>query len=339
MKYSKSRPTSERTETSIIILNFNGKKFLETCLDSVFQSKEQNFEVIFVDNASSDGSVDLIREKFGDRANLKIVSCEKNFGYSMGNNIGARHARGKYLVFLNPDTWVEPSWIHSLIEVLDSDSSIGIAQAKLLRDENTIDSVGGELNCYGFGRIRGQNEVNNRKYDEVNDIFYPTGAAFIIKRKKWELIGGFDPIYFVSFEDADLGWRMWDSGYRVVIAPRSVVYHKRRAITGKYPTIYRYFSLRNRIIILVKNHSLKNLIRFLPVTITIYVFNIFKQFFSRNAKEVLIEVKSILWCLFFFKKIWKSRMQRMQMFPPSAASLRMMSKYLFGEKLKDLLRA
>lgn len=95
-------------KVSIIILNFNGKQFLEKCLCSIFQTKDPNFEVIFVDNGSSDGSVYLVRKKFCDRTNIKIIACAKNMGYPIGNNIGARYARGEYLIFLNPDTWVEP---------------------------------------------------------------------------------------------------------------------------------------------------------------------------------------------------------------------------------------
>jgi len=323
---------------SIIILNFNGKQFLEKCLSSVFQTKDSNFEVIFVDNGSSDGSVDLVHEKFCDRANIKIVACAKNMGYPIGNNIGVRHARGEYLIFLNPDTWVEPDWIFNLVKVLESDSTIGIAQAKLLLDKNTIDSVGGELNCYGFGRIRGHKEADNGQYDKISEIFYPSGAAFITRKKLWEMIGGFDPIYFIGHEDADLGWRVWDSGYRVVMAPEAIVYHKRRAITSSYPMISKYFSLRNRLIILLKNHSLKNLLRSLPVTVATYILNILRQMIVRNAGKAVTEFKSILWCIVFFRKIWESRKKRIQICPLSNASVRRMPKYIFAESLGDLLR-
>jgi len=241
---------------SVIILNFNGKRFLGRCLHSVFRTEYPDFEVIFVDNGSSDGSLSFVQEKFGNRSNLKTIACSKNVGYPAGNNLGAMHAKGEYFVFLNPDTRVEPSWIFNLVKILESDGTIGLAQAKLLLDRDTIDSVGGELNPYGYGRICGHNETDKGQYDEISEIFYPSGAAFIVTKNLWEMVGGFDSIFFLSYEDADLGWRVWDSGRRVVIAPKAVVYHHRGAITRSYPLTKRYFSLRNRLIILIKKFFL-----------------------------------------------------------------------------------
>ncbi len=153
---------STQPMVSIVILNFNGKKFLNQCLDSVLQSDYRNFEVILVDNASTDGSIELVQKNFHQHSNLRIVTNGTNLGFAEGNNIGARAATGKYVVFLNNDTEVDPEWLQELLIVVESDKTVGAAQSKLLllarARAKTIDSAGDFVNCYGKGWMRGCEE-------------------------------------------------------------------------------------------------------------------------------------------------------------------------------------
>lgn len=118
---------------SIIILNFNGKEYVKRCLSSVLKSEYSNFEVIFVDNASTDESLAAVRDAFGNEKRLKIVRNKKNLGFSGGNNVGFEHAVGNYIVFLNNDTIVEPNWLTSLVNAMLDDPSIGLASSMILQ--------------------------------------------------------------------------------------------------------------------------------------------------------------------------------------------------------------
>jgi GT2 family glycosyltransferase len=107
---------------SILILNYNGLKYVDKCLASILRTNYSNFEIIFIDNASIDGSCEYVERRYGDNLHLKIIKNERNYGFAKGNNIGARYAKGDYLVFLNVDTEVEPDWLRELVRLMDSDS-------------------------------------------------------------------------------------------------------------------------------------------------------------------------------------------------------------------------
>ena len=117
---------------SVIILNYNGMEFVESCLESVLSTDYPDFEVLFIDNASIDGSLEYVEDKFGRNTRIKIVANEKNYGFAEGNNIGFKHTEGEYVVFLNIDTDVEPDWLSELVKVFEADPTIGAVQSKLL---------------------------------------------------------------------------------------------------------------------------------------------------------------------------------------------------------------
>jgi GT2 family glycosyltransferase len=171
---------------SIVILNFNGKKFLDECLSSVLKSNYPDFEVIFVDNASTDGSVEFVQSNFRGYSNLRIIRNNRNLGFAEGNNVGAKVAKGEYVVFLNVDTKVDPNWLKELVTAMESDESIGAAQSKLLQfDGRTIDSAGDFINFYGFGWMRGHGEIDRGQFNKIDEIFSARGAAMIVRKKSF----------------------------------------------------------------------------------------------------------------------------------------------------------
>ncbi|MEM3062363.1 MAG: glycosyltransferase family 2 protein, partial [Nitrososphaerota archaeon] len=185
----------EEALVSIIILNYNGDSVLLECLESVFSSNYHNFEVIVVDNASSDGSDRLTKKHFPQ---IRLIKNKRNLGYSIGNNIGILEAKGEYIVLLNNDTIVHPDWIKELIAAAQRYPDAAFLQPKILFEGNrrVINSAGNMIHIAGFGLCRGIGEVDNGQYDKEEEIGYASGACVFARRRAIEEIGLLDSTYF-----------------------------------------------------------------------------------------------------------------------------------------------
>ncbi|GFP43541.1 rhamnosyltransferase, partial [Candidatus Hakubella thermalkaliphila] len=168
---------------SVVILNYNGMKYINQCLESVLSTDYPNFEVIFVDNSSTDGSLEYVNGRFRGNQCFRIVANSNNYGFAEGNNVGVRHSMGTYIVFLNIDTEVDPRWLKELITVVESDQTIGAAQCKLLmmHDRRRFDSAGGLLDYCGVEWPKNVRVYDLGQYDDVRDIFYAKGAAMLVR--------------------------------------------------------------------------------------------------------------------------------------------------------------
>jgi GT2 family glycosyltransferase len=283
-------------EISIIILNYNGIKFAEHCLESVFNTTYSDFEVLFVDNGSADNSLEFVRARYSENLKFTIIENKKNYGFALGNNLGARLARGKYLIFLNIDTIVDNNWLNEISIIMNSDKSIGAAQCKLrlLDSPQLLDSTGHDMDWFGIAFVRGHNQVDKGQYDKLSEIFGATGAALVIRRDIFNRLEGFDPDYFMLFEEDDLCWRTWISGYRVLFIPKAIVFHKSgasRTTKGLYLNLY--LSRRNRLISVLKNYEMKNVIRFFPINASLlFAISFVTQCRSDYVRSYL---NSILW--------------------------------------------
>jgi len=217
---------------SIIIVNYNGIEWLKKCLPSVLATKYPTFEVIVVDNASSDDSVAYIKSNYPP---VKLISHRENKGYSLGVNSALTLCKGALIAVLNNDIETEPEWLTALVNVITQDDRIGIVvpKKKILYDPRFLDGAGGVQNIFGYGWDRGQCELDNGSYDEMIETLHPPGAAFVVRRELVESFGFLlNPDFFYLFEDADLGLRCWLAGYKVVYVPDSVVYHARGPSVG-----------------------------------------------------------------------------------------------------------
>lgn len=258
---------------SVIIVNHNGIEFVDACLRSVLSNNYPNFEVIFVDNASTDGSLEYVKKTFGSDKHLKFVENPASLGPAVGRNRGAAVAGGKYLVFLDNDTQVNRDWIIELVSVFEEDASIGAGQSKLLRTgTNLYDCAGDYLGPLGFLIERARYAQDRGQFDFIADILSAKSAASIIKRDLFEKIGGFDTDFYMYLEETDLSWRVWLAGYRVVFIPEAKVYHAFNSAKKDFKRYYskrlvRHYGCRNYISTLVKNLEFINLIRFLPLHI------------------------------------------------------------------------
>jgi len=292
---------------SVIILNYNCRKFLDKCLSSLLNTNYSGYQVVLVDNKSCDRSVEFVLQKFDNRL-IKVIELDKNYGFAVGNNIGAKYVSGDYLIFLNPDTQVDPDWLKNMVYVLENDSSIGIAQPKLLlMDKKHFDSAGGYINSHGLVWTRGSGERDIGQYEKVEEIFYAKGAALMIRQNLWKRLGGFDPIFFMYDEETDLCWRVWDSGYKVAYIPSAKVYHVGGSVVKKVPYNLKYHEARGRLILLIKNHSLVDVFRCVPMTIILHILNVMKHALKGDGLTTLAITKGTFWCLFNFKNIWLAR--------------------------------
>lgn len=326
---------------SIVIVNFNGESFIGKCLQSVLQTDYPNFEVILLDNASKDRSVEIINEKFKMNPKLKVIFCDKNYGFALGNNLGVSYINrpSKYVAFLSNDVEVEPNWLSELVKVASPDSSIGAVQSKvlLLRNRRLIDSAGHFLDFVGYTYQRGENEVDRGQYDDGgSDIFYAYGAAFMVSMSaiRQVLSSGFlfDPDYFCYHEDADLGWRIRLLGYRIVYAPKSVVYHYKGAASMRHgiPPIVVFHHTKNRVNSLIKNYNLTNLVKYLYPSLLIEISRAIITMRLEPSHSVAT-LKALLWVGKNFRKTWRKRglvQKHLRKVPDKE-----ITKHLFGPQL------
>ncbi len=301
---------------SIVIVNFNGVKYLEKCITSVLNSSYPFYEIVIVDNGSIDGSVELIQKKFAEHIDKIILLPQKqNIGFSLGNNVGASKTRGDYILFLNNDTEVDSSCLEQLVKVMTNDKSIGATQAKLLllNNKDTYDSAGNFINVVGFVKPSGYQEKDEGQYDFLYEISYAKGAAMALRRDVWIKSNGFEPLFSCYFEDVDLCWRVHLSGHRIMFVPSAIVYHvggfTTRTLSRNIQSRRKiqFQDYRNRIVTVIKNLELKNLVKYSSWLFGMYLYYIFRDLVKNDAVSVESNFRSIFWCLRSFRVIWQKR--------------------------------
>ena len=335
---------------SIIVLNYNGKKYLANCLGSITNSTFNNYEVILVDNASKDGSADFVRRRF---PSIKVIQTEKNLGFPEGNNIGARYATGTYLIFLNNDTEVTPNWLEQMVKSIEANPSAGVCGSKvlLLDKKNVIDVIGGFMcDIFGYGlNALGHLEKDNNQYDGEKEVFSIVGASLLIKRKVFEEIGGFDSSYFLLGEDIDLSWRAQLAGYKVIVDPLAIVYHKsmgtiKNKQNQKERAELRFLSERNTLRSLLKNYDQLTLFKVLPCYFMLLVFEIGFFLAAKKAHLAFADIRSVAWNIRSFRETWllHEAVQLFRVVDDDTIQKRMISQSLkvrnFGSLFKNFMR-
>lgn len=235
---------------SVIIPNWNGESLLPTCLDALRRQMYQDFEVVVMDNASTDGSRRLLREGYPE---VRVVGLSQNLFFARACNAGIRLTETELVALLNNDTEAEPSWLEELVRALDSGSQYGFATSKLLLFDrrDTIQSAGDSYRSNGVPGNRGVWERDDGRYNERCEVFGACGAASLYRRSMLEEIGLFDEEFRGYCEDVDLSFRAQLAGYRCVFAPDARVYHRLSA-TGGGP-VASFLCGRNFINVVVKD--------------------------------------------------------------------------------------
>ena len=216
---------------SVVILNWNGRRHLERYLPSVVAHTEGDAEVVVADNGSTDDSLQWLRLNYPD---VRVIRLDRNYGFAGGYNRALREVESEYVLLLNSDVEVTAGWWQPLVEVLDTERDVAAVAPKLLADmERTkfeyAGAAGGFIDYLGYpfcrGRILSNVEEDRGQYDNRRDIFWASGAAMCCRRELFESLGGFDEDFFAHMEEIDLQWRMQLAGWRIVVEPKSVVYH------------------------------------------------------------------------------------------------------------------
>ena len=264
---------------SIIVLNWNGKQYLETCLSSLLRQKYPDIEIIFVDNGSIDGSVEFVREKF---PSLTVIIHKKNLGFAQGVNSGIIESHGKYIATINNDAEADSEWISCLMHVMQSDPGIGSCASTMLRyyDREIIDSAGIVAYQNGNAYDRGAQEFDAGQYDMQTEIFGACAGAALYRRQMLDEIGPFDDNYFAYFEDVDLSFRMHLFGWKCIFVPDAIVYHIHSATSQQASPFKIFYIERNKLWNMWKYYPLSMMITQFPFT-NIHYFRYITKFLNK----------------------------------------------------------
>ncbi len=266
---------------SVIILNWNGIRFLEPCLDALAAQTYSPVETIVVDNGSTDGSADWVRTHV---PGVKLIETGKNLGFGGGMNVGILAARGRYVMILNNDTRLDPDCLAALKESIEKDEQYGACASKILLHEagDRIDAAGIAICPDGLSIGRGRLEKGSL-YDEETEVFFASGCACLYRREMLEDIGLFDEDFFAYAEDTDMGWRARLAGWRCIYNPKAIVFHLHSASSGSYSHLKAFLVERNRIWVAVKNFPLPLLLFGQCFTLWRYLWQAYGAFTGKGA--------------------------------------------------------
>lgn len=313
---------------SINLLAYNGKKYLDKCLKSVFNQRYPNLEILIIDNNSTDGTKDYLK-KLPDKPKLKIIFNEKNLGYAGGYNQAIKINKGKYILCLNQDMFLDREFIQNAVEVLEKKDNVAAVQGKLLRWNMgnisleisneifyIIDTAG--LSIFKNRRIinRGQGEIDQGQFQKEQEIFGADGAAPIYRKKALENVKlndeYFDENFFLYKEDVDLAWRLRLYNWKAIYQPKSVAWHDRSsgesASIGYFAIIKerrkinkfsKYLAFKNQRLMQIKNEQfwilIKHLPWFLPKEIFSWFYVLFFEKYTWKAIRDLFKQAPFSW--------------------------------------------
>jgi GT2 family glycosyltransferase len=252
--------SNKKPLVSVVIPNLNGRALLGDCLASLERQSFKDFEVILVDNGSSDGSVKFVRAEFPWLA--KIIENPANLGFAKACNLGIEASEGAYIALLNNDTEAHPSWLAEAVRAAEANADAGMFACKTLMYDrrDVIDTAGHLIYPDGLNRGRGRLEVDRGQYDDRTDVFFPSGCAALYRKEMLDEIGLFDEHHFAYGDDTDIGIRGRLAGWRCLFVPASIVYHRYSMTTGEYSPRKVFLVERNRIWIAWKYFPFKYLL-------------------------------------------------------------------------------
>ncbi|MFQ6086118.1 MAG: glycosyltransferase family 2 protein [Candidatus Bathyarchaeia archaeon] len=273
---------------AILILNRNGKHFLKNCFDSLKNQTYPNYEVVLVDNGSTDGSVEFVRKVYPW---VKLIEFDRNYGFAKGYNMAIKQTQREYLVLLNNDTEVTKDWLYELVKPMLKDERVLACGSRIMFYDrrDTLQHAGIKITPMGGGYDIGYLERDRGQYLE-RPVGAVSGASMLVRRSAFVNLGGFDEDFFAYHEDTDFCWRAWLFGYTVLYVPTSAVYHIVGGTAGERVSSLRiFFGRRNRLMSLLKNFEPRNVAKALIIT---FLYDIARSFLFIRSRlhHALIDV-------------------------------------------------
>ncbi|MDP2723458.1 MAG: glycosyltransferase family 2 protein [Bacteroidales bacterium] len=246
-------------KVAVVILNYNGKKFLEKFLPGVLLHSHEVADIWVADNCSSDDSVNLLKEQFPE---VHLIENPENGGFATGYNQALSQIKAEYYILLNSDIEVTPGWVEPVIQLMDGDKSIAACQPKIRsyfkkQDFEYAGASGGFMDKYGYpfcrGRIFQHLETDQQQYDDAVEVFWATGACLFVRADVYHQLDGLDGDFFAHMEEIDFCWRAKNKGFKIMVCPQSVVYHIGGGTLPKSSSRKTYLNFRNNSVLLYKN--------------------------------------------------------------------------------------
>ena len=307
-----------KPRVTIIIPNYNNEHIVGKLIESLINQTYTNYELIIVDNNSSDKSLEVIRKRLEENAHklkygYRIIKLRKNYGYCIASNIGALYSNATdYLVIINNDLILDRNWLKELVEYMDKNPHIGIASSKVVYHPlNKVDSTGLIVDRYGAvisrGFLQNPETVDTRIINQT--ISSAHGASIIVRKELFKAIGGYDNLLSMYYDDVDVSWRIMLLGYKVGYANNSICYHVKTPEYSIRLSVWKYYlSNRNRLRVMIKNYEFKNLIRYVPLaTLLIILRGILQALLTLNPLYMYYSLKILLWNITHLKNTLKQR--------------------------------
>jgi len=249
---------TQKINTAVVILNWNGIKWIQKFLPTIIE-KSNEANIYIADNASSDESVDFVNNNY---PSVKIIQNSSNEGYAKGYNDALKKLDEKYYILINSDIEVTDNWINPIINLMEQDTSIAACQPKILDYTNRDNfeyagASGGYIDNLGYpycrGRIFSDLEKDVNQYDDIKEVFWASGACLFIRAESFKDINGFDNDFFAHQEEIDLCWRLKNNGFKVMVNPKSTVFHVGGGTLKSASPFKTYLNFRNNLFMLFKN--------------------------------------------------------------------------------------
>jgi len=308
---SQDQKFEKSPRVTIIIVNYNGAPFLKKLLSSLEKQTYKNFEIVFVDNASKDKSIEIIK-KYSEKVTIKMktIILSQNLGFCKGNNIGLKFAEGEYIVLLNNDTFVSPTWLEELVEAMDYNERIGVCQSKIInmRDKRVL--LGNFIGVYGMRKNTIISSVSSHTKKYFEGLFYASGASLIIRKSLLSKLGYlFDEKQFTG--DLDLSWRVRLLGYKIVTNIKSLCFHYQgystKIVTRKRIEAQAH-SYKDRIRTFIKNYSLTFIFKRVPILLLVmFLESIYLSLIERQPMLYSF-IKGIVWNILNFGDTWREHL-------------------------------
>lgn len=284
---------------TLLVINYNGRKYLSSCLDSLLKTDYPHFKIVVIDNCSMDDSVEFLKKNY---PNVELIQKNENLGYACAINSAMDIVESEYVVLLNNDIIVEPEWLKQLIPFINvKDVAAVNPKILFLNNKKVINAAGGHCDIYGVGWNRGNGEFDKGQYDMVEEVFYVNGTAMLIRKSVWKDVGTFDERYFLYGEDLDWCWRARLRGYKLLYVPYARIYHQWRGSRGPIIEFLERHWLSN----FLKNYSFKTICILFPKYLSLKCLKML--WLMKNGKELREKIavfQAFLWNLVNFKGTW-----------------------------------